>query len=116
MKRTLEDLFKKKRTTTRLGQRICLVALKNKEEIRIMKRKRKLEELTRETIYSDNNYTLKEQQIQRNVRKRTVEERQTGSQVKVGYRKMVVDGREWKWNEEKSDFEISQKIVRTSKK
>ena len=29
--------------------------------------------------------------------------------MRVGYQKMVMDGREWKWNEEKSEFETSQK-------
>lgn len=123
MKRTIEDLFKRElevnvpvKYVTTLGQRICLVELENKEDkIRIMKNKSKLRKLTGKTIYIDNDYTLKEQQIQKNIRGRAVEERQKGSQVRVGYQKMVVDGIEWKWNEEKSDFEVSQKIVRPSK-
>ena len=35
--------------------------------------------------------------------------------MKVEYQKTIVDGRERKWNDEKTDFETSQKIVRTSK-
>ena len=80
-----------------------------------MKNKNKLRKLTGKTIYIDNDYTVKEQQIQRIIRKRAAEERQKGSQVRVGYQKIVVDGKEWKWNEEKSDFETSQKIIRSSK-
>jgi len=57
LKGILEDLFKKDlevnvpvKSVTMLGQRICLVGLKNKEDkIRIMKNK--LRKLTRKTIY-----------------------------------------------------------------
>jgi len=53
---------------TTLCQRLCLVALKNKEDkIRITKNKSKL---TGTTMYTDSDYTLKEHQIQRNIRKR----------------------------------------------
>ena len=44
-----------------------------------------------------------------------MEERRRGIQVRVGYQKTVVNGREWKWNEKKPDFEISQNMVRSSK-
>ena len=87
------------KSVTILDQRICLIELENKEDkIRIMKNKSKLRKLTGKTIYIhiyiDNDYTVKEQQIQRNIRKRAVEERQKRSQVRVGYQKKVVDGRE----------------------
>ena len=39
-----------------------------------------------------------------------MEENQKESQVKVEYREMVVDGREWKWNEEESNVEVSQNM------
>ena len=52
-----------------------MVALDDNEDmIRIMKNKSTLRKLVRETIYTDNDYTLKEQQILRNIRKRSVEE------------------------------------------
>ena len=55
---------------TILSQRICLVELENKEDkIRIVKNKNKLRKLTGKMIYIDNDYTVKEQQIQRNIRK-----------------------------------------------
>ena len=76
-----------------------------------MKNRTTLRKLTREKIYIENDYTPKEQKIQKNISKIAVEERQKGSQIKVGYRKTVVDGRKWKWNEEKFDFEVSQKMV-----
>ena len=41
-----------------------------------MKNKYKLRKLTGKTIYIDNDYTLKGQQIQKNIRKRAAEERQ----------------------------------------
>ena len=101
---------------TTLDQRVTLIELENKEDkIIIMKNKSKLGKLTGNTIYIDNGYTLKEQQTQKNISKRAVEERQKGSQGRVGYQKMAVDGREWKWNGKKSEFETSQKIVRSSK-
>ena len=63
-----------------------MVELKNKEDkIRFMKNKSKLRKLTVETIYIDNYWILKEKQIQRNIKKVTVEEMQKGCQVKVGY-------------------------------
>ena len=65
-----------------------------------MKNKSKLRKLIGKMIYIDDDCTLKEQQIQRNIKKRAAEERQKGSQVRVGYQKIVVGGREWKRNEE----------------
>ena len=58
MNRTLEDPFKKElkvnvpvKSVTTVGQKICLVALENKEiSIRIMKNKSKLRKLSGETI------------------------------------------------------------------
>ena len=58
-----------------LKQRIYLVALENKDKIRIMKNKSKLGKLTKEIIYINNDDNLKEQQIQKNIRKRAMEER-----------------------------------------
>ena len=102
-------------SVTTSKQRICLIASENKEdEIRIIKNKSKLRKLTREMMYIDNDYTLKEQ-TKRSTRSRVVEERQRGIQVKVGYRKIVVDGREWKWIVKESDFETSQKVILISK-
>ena len=63
------------KSVTTLGQRVRLAELENKEDkIRIMKNKSKLRKLTGMTIYIDNDYTLKEQQIQKNIRKRAAEE------------------------------------------
>ena len=77
MKRTLEHLLKKElevdvpvKSATILGQRISLAASKGKEnKTGIVKNKSELRKTIGETIYVDDDSTLKERQAQRKFRK-----------------------------------------------
>lgn len=63
-----------------------------------------------EVIYIDNDMTFSERDVQRAIRGRAEEEKKLGKTVKVGFKKLIVDGKTWKWNEgrglvkEKEDF------------
>lgn len=63
-----------------------------------------------EEIYIDNGMTFNEREVQREIRREAEEEKELGKTVIVGFRKLIVDGKAWKWNEgkglvkEKEDF------------
>lgn len=78
---------------------IALVELKDwKAKQKIMIEKNKLGE---RKIYIDHDLTKKERKVQRMIIERAREERVKGRKVKVGYRKLIIDGTQFIWNEER---------------
>lgn len=69
------------------------------DKVEILKNKSKLRQ-RKERIYIDNDLTVKEREIQREIHEMAKEERNKGKRVKVGYKKLIVNGREWKWDED----------------
>lgn len=53
-------------------------------------------------IYIDNDMTLKERIIQAEIRKIAREEIGKGHKIKVGYRKITIEGEEHMWDEKKN--------------
>lgn len=77
---------------------IVVVELKDWEtKQRIMSAKSKLGE---RKIYIEHDLTREEREVQK-MRERTREERREGRKVKVGYKKLVIDGTQFVWNEER---------------
>lgn len=58
-----------------------------------------------EVIYINNDMTFSEREAQRAIRGRVEEEKKQGKTVKVGFKKLIVDGKIWKWNEGRSVVE-----------
>lgn len=78
---------------------IAVVELKDWEiKQRIMSVKSKLGE---RKIYIEHDLTREEKEVQKILRERAREERREGRKVKVGYRKLVIDGTQFVWNEER---------------
>lgn len=95
------------REAVKLGQKVCLVSLENMDDkIKIMKNKSKLRDLKAENkYYINHDQTREERDTQRLIRQRAQEEKQNGKQVKVGYRKLIINGQEWRWNDERRVLE-----------
>lgn len=94
----------------RIGQQVCLVALNNMEDkIKVMENKSKLRKMENDRIYINNDLTKKERDIQKSIRKRAEEEKKEGRNVKIGYQKLEIDGKQWRWNNNSDKLEVSEK-------
>lgn len=51
-------------------------------------------------IFIDHDMTKEEREVQRRLKERARKEREGGKKVKVGYRKMYIEGELYVWNEE----------------
>jgi hypothetical protein len=75
---------------------------------KVMKQKGKLREKNEEKIFIDNDLTKQERQIQKKLRIISKEEKREGKEVKVGYRKIIIERLQWRWNEERGRLEVFQ--------
>lgn len=100
------------RAAYRLGPKICLVEMESaQDKAKVMQNKAKLKR-TEERIYIDNDKTQKEREIEKQIRQLAKEARNEGIRnVKVGYLKLSIDGKEWRWNKDK---EALQEVSRES--
>ena len=83
----------------RLGQNTCLIQLENLQDKEdIMRNKQKLRKLSSGIVFINNDLSVEERIMQKQIRERAREERKRGKTVKVGFHKIVIEGEEWKWN------------------
>jgi hypothetical protein len=68
---------------------------------KLWKNKRKLREKKGKRVYIEDDLTKKERDIQKELRALAKEERQKGLRVKVGYKKIWIEGKGFRWDEEK---------------
>ena len=85
---------------------IIVATMKSMEEkIRIMKEKRKLEK----GIYIDDDLTREEREIQQRIRRIDRVRREEGECVKIGYKKLKIENRWYRWNENEERLEEEKK-------
>ncbi|KAK9719654.1 hypothetical protein QE152_g22501 [Popillia japonica] len=91
-----------------IGKRPIIVVKLDKweDKLSIMKSKNKLKG---KNVYIDNDYTRNESAAQAAIRKRAREERQNGNQVKVAYRKIMINGQWYKWDNDKNNLQADTK-------
>lgn len=102
----MEDFIEKKlevktsiETATKIGGKTCLLSFKHFEDkVKVLKNKSKLKKIKSEKIYINEDYTLQEREIQKQLRLTAKEEREKGKTVKIGYQKLEIDKEIWKWN------------------
>lgn len=93
----------------RIGPRTYKVEMENMfEKIEVMRNKGRLKELEQK-IFIDSELTKNELEIQRKIRQVTEGEKQKGKKVKIGYRKAVIDGKEWQWENDKDMLMIKER-------
>jgi hypothetical protein len=54
------------------------------------------------------NLRIQEREMQKKLRTITKEGKREGKEVKVGYRKITIEGVQWRWNEERVSLEMFQ--------
>lgn len=82
------------------GKEVIIIEMKSweqKEEI--MREKKKLGS---RRIYIDHDMTEEEREVQRKLRERAKKEKADGRMVKVGYKKIEIQGKKYVWSEEES--------------
>ncbi|KAL3267039.1 hypothetical protein HHI36_011181 [Cryptolaemus montrouzieri] len=85
---------------SKLGPRTCLVELENAEvKKNVMMNKNKLGRLVGEKIYINDDLSKKDREIQGHIRGIASAERKDGKNVKIGYRKLFIEGEKWVWND-----------------
>lgn len=90
----------------KVGEKACLIELPSIEEKeKIMQNKNKLKNFGNGVCYINHDLTRRERAIGKQIRERARTEKQMGKQVKMGVRKLVIDGEEWRWNKEKEALE-----------
>lgn len=78
-------------------RRIYIVKLENFEKKKgIMQKKSKLKG---RKIYIEDDMTWRERTTQRKIIESARSEREKGKIVKIGYNRMIINGKEYKWNE-----------------
>uniref|UniRef100_A0A1Y1M2F4 Uncharacterized protein n=1 Tax=Photinus pyralis TaxID=7054 RepID=A0A1Y1M2F4_PHOPY len=94
------------KTAFKIGPKLCLIQLETFEDkIKILQNKMKLRNMGEEKVFINNDLTRKERDIDKQIRKRAEEERKLGKTVKIGYQKITIEGREWRWNRRKNAVE-----------
>ncbi|KAL3283727.1 hypothetical protein HHI36_024207 [Cryptolaemus montrouzieri] len=85
---------------SKLGPKTCLVELENAEvkKNNIMN-KNKLGRLVGEKIYINDDLSKKDREIQGHIRGIASAEKKEGKNVKIGYRKLFIEGEKWVWND-----------------
>lgn len=88
--------------TQKIGSETCLIELGSEEEkVNILRNKNKLKNVKPEKIWISEDLTKREHQKVKALREIGREMREKGKKVKMGYNKVTVDGKEWRWNHEK---------------
>lgn len=72
----------------------------------IIRNKSKLRNLKTEKIFIDDDLTRRDREKIGQLRTRAKEERDKGNNVKIGYNKLTINGKEWRWNRDKEELEI----------
>lgn len=87
----------------KLGPKSCLVELNTKEDkINVMKNKRKLKGIKGSKIFINNDLSPAERDIEKCIREIAREEKSKGKNVRYGYHKLTVDGKQYRWNRDKN--------------
>lgn len=98
------DIAPKK--VSKIGEKTCVIEMNNEQEKKmIMENKYKLRMLRDERIFINDDLTRAEKEMRKEIRVRAQEEKSKGKEVKIGYRKITVDGQEWRWNRDRETLE-----------
>lgn len=91
----------------RLNDMVSVVQMANFEaKIKVMENKNKLRSYAGGNVYIENDLTVKERGIQKQIRDVARNERQKGNVAKVGFNKLIINGIKWVWNREMDTLQI----------
>lgn len=107
LKEEVENFMKKNITEVRVKE--CQIIDRERmiiemeswgEKEKIMKEKKTLKQKAgMAKVFIDNDLTQQERNIQKKLRDIAKQRRMEGKQIRVGYRKIIIDGKKWTWDE-----------------
>ncbi|KAK9695280.1 hypothetical protein QE152_g32645 [Popillia japonica] len=106
---------------TKIGERTCklekeLIEFENEiQKNEIMQNKKKLKDYKSDRIFINDDLTHREREKQKQIRKFARSEIEKGSEVKIGYSKVNINGVEWRWNETSEKMEKIKKAKTRTK-
>uniref|UniRef100_A0A6P7G7N1 Uncharacterized protein LOC114338714 n=1 Tax=Diabrotica virgifera virgifera TaxID=50390 RepID=A0A6P7G7N1_DIAVI len=105
LKEVMENLIEKTmnikvdiKTAVKLGEEKCLLHLETADKRKVMQNKKKLRDFKEERIYINDDLTVAEMEMKSELRKKAQEARSEGKAVKLGFRKLIIEGKTWRWN------------------
>lgn len=94
------------KTAYKIGPKMCVVQLESFEDkVKLMQNKWKLKNMEGDKVFFNNDLTRKEREGDKQIRKKAEEERKQGKTVKIGYQKVTIEGKEWRWSADKNTLE-----------
>lgn len=91
---------------SRINDRMCTIEMQMFEDkMKILRAKSKLRNKREDQIYIDCDYTLKEIDMQKNLREIAARERKNGKKVKMGYNFLIINGTKRKWKADINNIE-----------
>ncbi|XP_063905575.1 golgin subfamily A member 6-like protein 2 [Zophobas morio] len=104
----------KVKSAYKIAEKVYVVELENREEkINVMKSKKNLKG---SSTYINDDLTKTERIIQNKIKEEATKKRNKGKMVRMGYKKLTVDGRNFKWNEEEGRLKKAENFLVKSQK
>lgn len=99
---------------SKIGEKMFLAEMENmSDKVTVLKNKSKLKNGVGRSIYIESDMTKMEREIQATIRKIAKEEKEKGMTTKIGYMKLIVNGKELKWDKEKG--ELTERLQNTGR-
>lgn len=87
------------------------------KKLEILRNKRRLKNGDYKRVYINNDLTEHERNIQRKIRNRADKERDDGKTVRMGFKRMIIDGEKWVWNGKTQDLvRESEEVTKNGEK
>lgn len=87
------------KNVTKIGRKMYVIKMESAEDKKeIMQNKAKLKQMEDTKVYINDDLTKYERTKEKLIRLKALEEKEKGKNVKVGYNKLIVDGKVWRWN------------------
>lgn len=110
LKTTMRDMLERElgvkaeiEKALKINSKKCVVEMQRwTDKVKIMEEKKKLRG---KNIFIDADLTRKEREVQRKIRERAREERVRGRKTRVGYQKLWIDGKEFRWDDQREELD-----------
>lgn len=92
--------------TQKINNMMCVIEFKKFEDkLKVLRAKSKLTNYKPHRVYIECDLTLKEIDMQKNLRNIAVNEKANGRKTKIGYGFIIIEDKKWKWNQNTNTLE-----------
>uniref|UniRef100_A0A6P7GZA9 Uncharacterized protein LOC114348368 n=1 Tax=Diabrotica virgifera virgifera TaxID=50390 RepID=A0A6P7GZA9_DIAVI len=91
----------------KINDNMCIIVFnKFEDKLRVLKAKSNLRSYRQHRVYIECDLTLKEIDMQKNLRHIAAKEKANGKRIKMGYGFIVIEDTKWRWNHNTNNMEI----------